>query len=882
MALAGSLLAGGNRVAPTPPPPSDSIITDGSYTTEELVKDIFVKGTCDNISNISPIGETQGIGYFENGIPSIGINRGIILATGNISNSSGPNQATDRSGNFYDESGDPDLSVLSSGAVKDAVGIEFDFIPLDSFVTFRYVFASEEYCEFVGSIYNDVFGFFISGPGINGNFSDNAENVALVPSSNQQVSINTISHLTNSEYYRHNELSDDLNICGINNTPSTVHNAIEYDGFTTQLTATLQLIPCETYHIRLVVSDVGDNFYDSAVFLEAESFNLGGEVRIRPGNGITAANPALEGCEDAYFVFERADLLSLDFPLTVSYLVNPVSTAVEGADFVTLPGNITIPAGSVSAQLPISIINDGNIESVEEIVLELDIECACYSDTARMYIYDSPPIGLSLDDIAVCVGQSNVLTPEVVGGTLPYTYEWSDGSTEPSLSVSSDSPTQYYVTVVDACGNIGIDSAKMYITSPPEAYLNGFDTIICDGDVVYFPLELVGIPPWSVLYSIDGIEQAPLEGLWNASSSFPVTEGGLHELISVQDAACEGTAVGNAMIDLIDIQAAIVETPVSCYGGSDGALQVEFSGGAAPYEYEWLDGLPKQLEQEGLPAGTYTVVVLDGTGCEKSFEMEVESPSPIEEVQPDCNLLSENIIQISASGGTPPYLYSIDGENYRDESLFAELNSGTYYTIYIQDAAGCSYEHEFLMPPAYDEMVSLPSSLSVSLGSRETLMPLLQVPPSSIESIRWTPSGNLSCTDCLEPELLVEQDGEYTIRIVDIYGCTGEATILIEANDDYNLYVPNAFSPNGDDFNDRFTVYANDYQVRLVRKLSVFDRWGGMLFENTNFPANEDTYGWDGSSRGSMMDAGIYTYYAEIELYTGSIKTVAGHVLLVR
>ena len=104
-----------------------------------------------------------------------------MLATGPIGNAEGPNSKGDEGGDFKDATGDPDLRKLTSAPIFDAVGLAFNFVPLDTLVTFRYVFASEEYCEFVGSNYNDVFGFFISGPGINGPFGNNSRNVALIP-----------------------------------------------------------------------------------------------------------------------------------------------------------------------------------------------------------------------------------------------------------------------------------------------------------------------------------------------------------------------------------------------------------------------------------------------------------------------------------------------------------------------------------------------------------------------------------------------------------------------------------------------------------------------------------------------------------------------------
>ncbi|HHB52106.1 MAG TPA: hypothetical protein ENK75_03555, partial [Saprospiraceae bacterium] len=158
-------------------PVEGSIVLNNNYSAEDLVKDVLTKGVCENVSNIENIGNNNGIGYFSNGSDIFDMEDGIILSTGYITNALGPNDYIDRSSNFEDNGGDADLAQLATGAVKDVVGIEFDFVPLDSFIEFTYIFASEEYCEFVGSAFNDVFGFFISGPGINGDFSNNGENV---------------------------------------------------------------------------------------------------------------------------------------------------------------------------------------------------------------------------------------------------------------------------------------------------------------------------------------------------------------------------------------------------------------------------------------------------------------------------------------------------------------------------------------------------------------------------------------------------------------------------------------------------------------------------------------------------------------------------------
>ena len=181
---------------------------DPVYLTEE----VFIAGGCFDVSNAAVSGGFGAVGTFSNGENSIGISSGIILSTGSVLNASGPNTQTNYTTNFNNNNADPDLEQIIDNPViplMDVAILEFDFTPTSDYVTFEYVFASEEYCDFVNTLYNDVFGFFISGPGINGSFSNNAENIALVPGTADFVAINNINHLTNASYYIDNVPLDD-------------------------------------------------------------------------------------------------------------------------------------------------------------------------------------------------------------------------------------------------------------------------------------------------------------------------------------------------------------------------------------------------------------------------------------------------------------------------------------------------------------------------------------------------------------------------------------------------------------------------------------------------------------------------------------------------
>ncbi|MCB0595230.1 MAG: choice-of-anchor L domain-containing protein [Lewinellaceae bacterium] len=870
-----------NKPAPAANAPQSGIQADDSFPVESLVQDVFVSGACNTITNIRAIGDKKGIGYFQNGEASIGMSRGVIISTGPVGNARGPNTATDKSGDFQDYSGDPDLDIMATGDVKDAVGIEFDFMPLDSFVTFSYVFASEEYCEFVGSIYNDVFGFFIRGPGIDGGFSNNAQNVALIPGTDDFVSINSVNYQQNENYYTRNELIEDAVLCGLSTSFDDYHSEIEYDGFTKKLTAVLRLQPCQTYHIRLVVADVGDNFYDSAVFLAAESFNLGGEVEISAGTGVSPASPSLEGCQGAYFTFERLPGSNLQFPLTVNYTISPLSTALPGLDFEPLSGYATIPSAQSFVQVPVNFFNDGLPEPTENIVLELDIPCACFTDTARMYIADSRPIAVRLNDFSVCENGSALISPVIQGGTAPFAYAWNTGETGASLNASANGPPQYAVTVYDACGNSAADSAAYFLSAPPEATLNG-QVSLCEGDTAFLPVGLSGSPPWSIAYSLDGVPQPEITGIFDSNFGLPVTLPGDYRLQEVHDAACEGYVSGQALVEMHRISLEIESYEVSCPGAADGGISVEITGGTPPIDYFWRENIGNSLAPGGLPEGTFHLVVTDGFGCRKEVAVMVESPAPLEALQPDCGLLAQGQLALNASGGSPPYLYSLDGQAFYDDALLGSLQPGLAYNLTIQDANGCQFVQDFIMPASYGQMIVLPEEMEASLGRRFLLQPELNIPESLIGTIRWTPAAGLSCSDCLAPELLPFEEHTYTLRIVDIYGCSAEASIHIKIDDKAAIFVPTAFSPNGDFINDRFTVYANTFQVKEIASFRVFDRWGGVLFKRENFPPNDESEGWDGTAEGQLLNPGVYTFMAEVALLNGTRQIVGGHVVLMR
>ncbi|MDX1943516.1 MAG: choice-of-anchor L domain-containing protein [Saprospiraceae bacterium] len=864
---------------PDPETPMTGIRTQNGYSTESLVRDIFAKGTCDNISNIRSIGNPDGIGYFENGENTIGMDRGIVISTGPVEHAEGPNQENDKSGTLGTASGDSDLGMFINERVLDVVGIEFDFVPLDSFVTFRYVFASEEYCEFVGSVYNDVFGFFVSGPGIEGEFSNNAKNVALIPGTNDYVAINSVNHDYNSQYFIRNELERDSRQCGIEPYISPHRNNIEYDGFTTILTAALQLTPCETYHIRFVIADVADRYYDSAVFLEAESFNIGGKVLLNAE--AKDANKATEGCQDAYFVFERDEKENQEKPLTVQFKISNESTAIEGLDFEPIPRRITIPARASKVRLPVKIISDGLTERDETLKIELDIPCACYNGSTTLILTDPPPMQVDLPDINICRNGFAKLTPRVSGGIPPYSYQWSNGGLTSTLEVAAGAARTYTVTVSDNCGNSSVDSCAIHIIEPPNATLEGYEKI-CFGDTAQLTIGLQGLAPWAITYTINGIPQPMIERIWNASFPLYAVQDGIYKIKAVSDANCTGISEGYAEIEAVTIDIDSEVQDVSCFSGNDGRIVVRPTSGQPPFRYQWAQNNLNEASRDSLNAGVYSLFVTDSMGCEGTFSIGVAEPEPLLPVVFDCEDLKDARFEFTAEGGTMPYHFSIDGINYVDQRLFKELMPGITYQLTTRDANGCKLQQSFTLPPRYERMVELPTTMKIKIGESYELKPQLNISEAFVANIRWLGNEDLSCIDCLNPRIKAIHEGAYTIRITDIFGCTGEATIQIKLDRNVDVFIPSAFSPDQNGVNDRFTIYANEQQVSEVLSFQIFDRWGNQLYEAHHFPPNDESKGWDGRINNLVPNAGVFVYVVQLLLVDGSEATRKGQVVLVR
>jgi gliding motility-associated-like protein len=173
--------------------------------------------------------------------------------------------------------------------------------------------------------------------------------------------------------------------------------------------------------------------------------------------------------------------------------------------------------------------------------------------------------------------------------------------------------------------------------------------------------------------------------------------------------------------------------------------------------------------------------------------------------------------------------------------------------------------------------LSLPTVFTMQLGDSVLLIPQLDFQP---DSIAWTPVEGLSCTNCLQPWAKPIQTTEYELTLWTASGCIVSAIVRIEVDNELKLYFPNVFSPNGDGINDQFNVSGRQ-DLFVVESMKIYDRWGGLLWEERNYIA-DGTNGWDGTSRGQTAPAGVYVWMCEIQRADGTSETYSGDVTLVR
>lgn len=320
--------------------------------------------------------------------------------------------------------------------------------------------------------------------------------------------------------------------------------------------------------------------------------------------------------------------------------------------------------------------------------------------------------------------------------------------------------------------------------------------------------------------------------------------------------------------------------PRICYGE---AVQLEASGGVS-YSWTAANGISdlsisNPVVKPGITT-TYTVQVKDDLGCVAagSHTVTVVQREQLEEMH-DTEICYGEQVQLSA-GGTSKYQWIRETDWLSDTRVnnpVAKPENTIRYTVVGGDLYGCFTDTAATQITVHPlPTVDAGSDLEMQAGASA------QINASGspdIVSWQWLPATRLSCDNCAAPLAAPFASTVYRVRVKTIYGCAVSDDVAIKVLCEENtVYIPNAFTPDGDGRNDRFVLYG----IGIVKHLMIFDRFGKKVYERSNFIGRDTAAAWDGTLNGQPLPTGTFVYYAEMECPSGGPFMRKGTITLIR
>lgn len=771
------------------------------YTATELGN--ILAGDNIEIMNASVTGDALQYGAFTFQGEGLDVNSGVILSSGNIFDAVGPNYNGGTSTAFGGP-GNPLLSQLAGGQTNDAVVLEFQFDVQSDEIEFNFIFFSEEYNEWVGSGFNDVFAFYISGPGIDGE-----ENLAVVPGTTVPVSINTINSGSFWQFYVDNTFGE--------------YN-VEYDGFTTLMTARKDgLQSCQTYTLKLMIADTGDEIYDAGVMLQENSLvqaNVSASSSTYSDN-----NVALEGCIEADFTFQLTETVDYDVEIPLEFS----GTALNGVDYKYIDPMIIIPAGQQKATIIIESYSDGMTEGQETIELVYSPRVCEEPDTVSLFIDDFQPIEFNATETnAGCNGGNDgEALFNITGGFAPYTIWLEDTITNEVFSYTDNPVTNleagiYRVEIIDDYGckaddivfgdiyNAGttflptgtgvtyetsievsgfdegdiienLDQFKQISATMEHSYANDLSVTLRapDGTEVLLKAEgdgLVGSNPHNSCDMGEPVASGIVDE-WNANN---ITPGIGYEYVWNTEPTY-GT-----MTDMVDDQLLPYHTYISTYGNE--LSDYYYAPGSYTPEGDLSDFVGAPLN------GTWTIIVTDfyilDNGYIFEWSLSLSAPQSdsiitIDEAQlpevtavhnkPACGA-SNGEIDISVSGNSPQsYLWS-NGATSED---LTGIPAGAY-DVDITMVDDCVYNYAFNLSNDGTLELSGDALPETCVGADDGSIDLTVLGGTPGFTYNWSNGETSEDISDLTPD-------DYTVAVNDSESCSGIETFTVESAAGINL-----------------------------------------------------------------------------------------------
>lgn len=665
-----------------------------TFTPQQLIEDILIDSDCINNVTVTNVvggdfgGTDQSFGFFDATGTNFPFDSGIVLSTGRLANIPGPNTGV-VSDDAPGWNGDNDLEViLNETNTVNATILEFDFTSVAPQVSFRYIFASEEYqennpnsCEF-----SDLFGFLIRET----NVQEQYQNIALVPGTDTPVKATTVTPGVPGSCEPQNETYF--------GSYNPVNSPTHFNGQTAILTATANVTPNVSYHVKLVIADEQNALFDSAVFLEAGSFQLSTDLG---PNRLTATGNALCGNETLELNANQAGSPSFDWYRDGVLVQSTPSGCINcGTYEVTQPGTYTVEVGLNNACISYGevVIEYAPLPIVEDSIL---VACDVDQDGLTTYNLFDAQEDLTNSDTTLAITDFFLTEIEAIANTNPITMASSFDNSIPNQIVFARiinpanceaiaelelQTSNNIISVPDlgACDGDVIDGFADFTLSDIEASI--INQIPTGAEVTYYVTEEDAFNETNQLpnnYTNTSIDsQTIFVKIENNNQCFSITTANLIVLF---------TPILEADESVFYCTNSFPET-ITIFGGVTNDLP-------SNYFYEWFfNGALTDVTtsfNDINETGTYTVVVTDPNGCSSSRTITV-NPSEIATIESiNVEGISPNNSLTITVSGSGFYDYVLDDRDgfYQESNAFTSVSEG-YHTVYIRDRNGCGIIEE--------------------------------------------------------------------------------------------------------------------------------------------------------------------------------------------
>lgn len=535
--------------------------------------------------------------------------------------------------------------------------------------------------------------------------------------------------------------------------------------------------------------------------------------------------------------------------LTASGGIDYNWTPPEGLSDATIPDPVAAPDADTDYSLTVT---DGN---------------GCTSDTSiNIVVHDLPPVDAGADT-AICFEDTMTLH---ASGADSFTWTGSNGQYISCLDcavpvVAPEFTTTYTLTGYNEFGCVNTDSIEITVNPDPEDVTISEDTTICYGDAAQL--------------SISGGDRY----LWTPAASLScdtcdvlTAEPEATELYSVQVFTDQGC------YRYFDVEVAVQELPEATIMADTGlclgtSIMLQAAGGN---NYSWnpTTGLsdPTIANPVASPEESqlYEVRVSDELGCSDLDSVFVDVYIPQDpNAQPDTVICVDQPLTVSAENGvqyawSPPHFFD-DPADEQPSVIFTQSQVTQVLTVEIVDDNGCINRDSISaeVKPRPDFM------LTEDVKIYEGTSTVLNI--AGNDQYTWDPLTGIIDSGYNFIEVMPEDTTAYEVTAVTQFGCVAQDTVVVTPIPRLNIFVPNAFSPNGDGKNDHFRVKAND--IFQPVEMKVFDRWGNLIFAT-----DEPAVGWNGKVNGTTMPIGTYVYMLVVEDQLGQRLRHKGNVTLIR